>query len=61
MHIFLFFSLCGQERFQTDKDAVTQIMNDSIELHYEVRVVNIFPWEKHGPVIPTSTHPLSVL
>ena len=36
-------------------------MNDSIELLYEVRVVNIFPWEKHGPVIPTTTHPLSVL
>lgn len=27
-------------------------MIDSIELHYEVRVVNIFPWESTGQLSP---------
>jgi len=66
MHNFYFilFFCIGRPRavpYREGRNELEQIMNDSIELLYEVRVVNIFPWEKHGQVIPTSTHPLSVL
>jgi len=65
MHFFFFFFFCiGRPQavpYRQGRYELEQIMNDSIELHYEVRVMNIFSWEKHGPVIPTSTHPLSVL